>query len=185
MNILVLYDENQELTRRFREKGHNAFSCQEKITDVSRKEWHICCNPALIVNGATKFLSQNGESHTFLSNSKWDMIIGFPPTVYNDREDEKVKSRLMNQFMQIVKADCDKIMVLNQSNLISKEYKEPTQTVKEWWFGGESTKTIHIWSKGLKNLEQIVFSNKKNKNLIEKEPKNANGLIEQIAEQLG
>ena len=30
MNILVLYDENQELTRRFREKGHNAFSCQEK-----------------------------------------------------------------------------------------------------------------------------------------------------------
>ncbi len=154
MNILVAYETNQELVKIFREKGHNAFSCDENPCTGGKKEWHIEYNVLHLINGKCRFVTQNGANQRI--NTKWDLIIAFPPNVCNDKKDETIKDKTLELFTKILNADCDKIAVKNIPTVIKKEYKEPTQTFPSWWFGDLSTKNNYFWLKGLEPLKQEV-----------------------------
>ena len=61
MRILVACEESQALTNRFRELGHEAFSCDLLPESGGHPEWHL------------------QQDVTDLPKLKWDMIIAFPP----------------------------------------------------------------------------------------------------------
>ena len=100
MNILVACEESQRVCTAFREKGHNAFSCDILPCSGGYPEWHIQGDVLKILNpschqvlttrtgdndgiktwqGIT-FHTMDGELH--IIEGKWDMLLAFPPCTY-------------------------------------------------------------------------------------------------------
>lgn len=51
MNVLVACEESQEVCKAFREKGHNAFSCDVQEPSGGHPEWHILGDALEAVTG--------------------------------------------------------------------------------------------------------------------------------------
>lgn len=73
MNILVACEESQAVTKAFRAKGHNAFSCDILDCSGGYPEYHIKSDVIPLLDGFCKFDTCSGNSFNLLS--RWDMII--------------------------------------------------------------------------------------------------------------
>ena len=80
LNILVACEESQEVCKAFREKGHNAFSCDIIECSGNHPEWHIKDNVLPLLNGNCSFKTMDGKEHSI--DGKWDMILAFPPCTH-------------------------------------------------------------------------------------------------------
>lgn len=80
MNILVACEESQAVTRELRALGHNAFSCDIQECSGGHPEWHINSDVTQLVDGYCIFETADGSTHGI--DSKWDMIIAFPPCTH-------------------------------------------------------------------------------------------------------
>ena len=77
MNVLVACEESQRVCTSFREKGHNAFSCDILPCSGGHPEWHIQGDVLVVLNGHCNFETADGTAHSI--NGKWDLIIAHPP----------------------------------------------------------------------------------------------------------
>lgn len=174
MNVLVACEESQRVCISFREKGHNAFSCDLYECSGGHPEWHINQNvlpllkPMYYQNGdyGIDFITQNGDFHFI--NGKWDLIIAHPPCTYLtvsgnawfniDKYGDKAIQRISDRknaiefFMKFVNADCDKIAIENPIGIMSTRYKKPTQIIQPYMFGDATRKATCLWLKGLPEL---------------------------------
>lgn len=97
MNVLVACEESQRVCIAFRERGHNAFSCDIQECSGGHPEWHIQGDVLEVLNptrhkGITEpfnseiefdgilFQTMDGHRHVILN--KWDLIIAHPPCTY-------------------------------------------------------------------------------------------------------
>lgn len=80
MNVLIACEESQRVCIAFREKGHNAYSCDIQDCSGGHPEWHIKGDVLPILNGRCAFTTENGETHEI--QGKWDLIIAHPPCTY-------------------------------------------------------------------------------------------------------
>ena len=80
MKVLVACEESQRVCAAFRQKGHEAYSCDIQECSGGHPEWHILGDVLPILNGNTKFITQDGTLHEI--SGKWDMIIAHPPCTY-------------------------------------------------------------------------------------------------------
>ena len=83
MNILVACEESQRVCLAFREKGHNAFSCDLQDCTGGFPQFHIKGDVLPLLNGNCIFYTSDGCKHFITGN--WDMLIGFPPCTYFSR----------------------------------------------------------------------------------------------------
>lgn len=113
--------------------------------------------------------TMDGEQHDI---GKWDLIIGHPPCTYlsnagaarlfrNQKDGDfqmvnikRVKSGILGRdlFMDILKADCERIAVENpvpSSLFVLPKY---TQIIQPYMFGHPYTKKTCLWLKGLDPL---------------------------------
>lgn len=150
MKILLACEESQEVTKRLRAKGHEAFSCDILPCSGGKPEWHL------------------QQDVTELLKQKWDMIIAFPPCTFLtvtgnrwfniERYGEKAIKRHADRkeaidfFMMFANADCDKIVIENPVGVMSSHYKKPNQIVNPYQFGDPFEKKTCLWIKGLPNL---------------------------------
>ena len=79
MKILVACEESQRVCIAFREKGHEAYSCDIVMCSGKHPEWHIWLDVKPLLNGKCNFRTCDGQSHYV---DRWDMIIAFPPCTY-------------------------------------------------------------------------------------------------------
>ena len=176
MNVLVACEESQRVCIAFREKGHNAFSCDIIEPSGKHPEWHILGDVLEILNPikalccgkkrkAIAFTTMDGKPH--IIPDKWDLIIAHPPCTYlsNAGARHLYKGHQLNMdryqkglqgkdfFMQIYNANCDKICIENP--IPSKVYELPqyTQTIQPYEFGHPYTKKTCLWLKNLPKLE--------------------------------
>lgn len=167
MKVLVACEESQRVCMAFREKGHEAYSCDIQECSGGHPERHILGDCIPILNGNCTFITQDGESHTI--NSKWDLIIAHPPCtrlcnsgqrwlywgdeVYKARK-KKEQNGAIDFFMIFVNADCDKIAIENPSGIMSTKYRKPDQSYNPYDFEGETEcKKTCLWLKGLPPLQ--------------------------------
>lgn len=166
MNILVACEESQRVCTAFREKGHRAFSCDVIECSGGHPEWHIQQDAILLLNGNCDFTTQDGMHH--IQNSKWDMIIAFPPCTYlcvteNRWFDvvkygDKAKQRYVDRykaivfFMQFALANCGRIAIENPIGIMSTAYRKPNQIIQPYMFGDKFEKKTCLWLKGLPPL---------------------------------
>ena len=167
MNVLVACEESQRVCIAFRERGHNAFSCDIEPCSGGHPEWHIMQDVIPLLNGRCCFKTMDGIDH--LIDGKWDLIIAFPPCTYLtvtgnrwfniDRYGEKAIQRHKDRkyaidfFMTFANADCEKIAIENPVGIMSSEWRKPNQIINPWQFGDAFEKKTCLWLKGLPELK--------------------------------
>jgi hypothetical protein len=168
MNVLVACEESQRVCTAFREKGHNAFSCDILPCSGGHPEWHCQGDVLNILNGSGDkeeyFCTQDNKSHKL--PVKWDLIIAHPPCTYLSNagarflypkgvlNEERLKLGLEAKefFMAFYNADCEKICIENPTPSRVYELPKYTQAIQPWMFGHPVQKRTCLWLKGLEPL---------------------------------
>ena len=60
MKVLVACEESQAVCKAFRERGHEAYSCDIQECSGGHPEWHIQGNALDVINGQCTFLDAGG-----------------------------------------------------------------------------------------------------------------------------
>lgn len=185
MNVLIACEESQRVCTAFREKGHNAFSCDIIECSGGHPEWHIqgdvlkILNPSLYTFGmgedrlewyGIQFITVDGKTH-FIDDC-WDLIIAHPPCTYLtvaanklynvEKYGEKAIQRLKDRedaiqfFMAFVNANCKKKAIENPIGVISTRYRKPDQIIQPYQFGHPVRKSTCLW---LYNLSPLTPTN--------------------------
>ena len=171
MNVLVACEESQRVCTAFREKGHNAFSCDIQPCSGGHPEWHIQGDVLPLLNGVSGdphrepwFYTQDGNWH-FLP-WKWNLIIAHPPCTYLSNagarwlyaggvlNEERYQKGLEGKdfFMAFYNANCDKICIENPIPSSIYNLPEYTQVIQPYEHGEPWSKKTCLWLKGLPKL---------------------------------
>lgn len=165
MNILVACEESQAVTIEARKRGHNAFSCDIIECSGGHPEWHIKGSVLPLLNGRCSFQTMDGKTHTI--ESRWDMIIAFPPCTKTSNAGARhlYAGGMLNiqryydglcgkaLFLAIWAADCDKVIIENPTPSKVFDYPEPTQAVQPYEHGHPFTKKTLLWERGVEPLK--------------------------------
>ena len=210
MKVLVACEESQRVCKAFRERGHEAYSCDIIECSGGRPEWHIMQDVIPLLNGNCEFETVDGIKHKI--EGKWDLIIAHPPCTYLSNagarflypkgvlNEDRLKLGLAAKefFMQIYNADCDKICVENP--IPSRVFGLPkySQTVQPYEHGHPFKKKTCFWLKSLPFLKptDIVdvrestkkagnWFNKGGKDRQKNRAKTFSGIARAMAEQWG
>lgn len=161
MNVLIACEESQTVCKAFRERGHNAFSCDIQEPSGGHPEWHILGDATeLLKERDIEFITLDGTKH-FVSG--WDLLIAHPPCTYLsnagaarlykridgesfvnlDRLNKGLDARAF--FMQFVNAPIERKAIENP--VPSGVYRLPkyTQIVQPYEFGHTYSKKTCLW----------------------------------------
>lgn len=186
MKVLIACEESQAVCKAFREKGHEAYSCDIIECSGGRPEWHIqgdvleVLNPKYIEDvyepcWGIEFCTCDKRYHFI---EKWDLIIAHPPCTYLtvtgnrwfnvERYGEKALKRIADReeaakfFMKIANADCDRIAIENPIGYMSTYYRKPDQIIHPYYFAESQDdvncerKATCLWLKGLEPLKYEI-----------------------------
>jgi len=144
MRVLLACEESQSVCTEFRERGHEAFSCDLLDCSGEHPEWHIKGDVLEIINQG------------------WDLMIAFPPCTHlavsgarhfkNKIEDGRQQQGI-DFFMKMVNAPINKIAIENPIGIMSSEWRKPDQIIQPYYFGDDAMKFTCLW---LKNLPKLV-----------------------------
>ena len=159
MKVLVACEESQRVCTAFRNKGHEAYSCDIIECSGGHPEWHIKGDVIPLLNGRCEFETMDGVKHRI--DGRWDMIIAHPPCtrlcnsgqrwLYWGDEEYRRKKQLEKElavafFLMFVIADCPRIAIENPMGIMSSIYRPPTFTYNPYDFKGETEcKKTGIW----------------------------------------
>lgn len=160
MKILVACEESQRVCIAFREKGHEAYSCDIEFCSGKRPEWHIWSDVTSLLNGNCTFRTCDGQIHSI---EKWDMIIAFPPCTYLSKagssnlyrggvinEERFILGQKAAQFFSaIYNADCPRICIENPVPMKIFHLPKYDQVIEPYYFGVLVSKKTYLWLKGL------------------------------------
>ena len=152
MKILIACEESQVVTKAFRKKGHEAWSCDIEPCSGGHPEWHL------------------QQDVTELLKEKWDIIIAFPTCTYLTNAGTRHFSRRINPewkvekrealrekayqfFMLFATAGCAKIAIENPVGYMNSHFRKPDQIVHPYYFGDNEKKRTCLWLKGLPKLK--------------------------------
>ena len=165
MNVLVACEESQRVCTAFREKGHEAYSCDILPCSGGHPEWHIQGDVLPLLNGHCSFTTSDKAHHEI--PSEWDMVIAFPPCTKTTNAGARhlfAGGRLNIKryyegmcgkalFMAIWKADCEKVVIENPTPSAIFEYPQCTQAIQPFEHGHEATKRTCLWIRGVPDLQ--------------------------------
>ena len=127
MKVLVACEESQTVCKAFRERGHEAYSCDIQEPSGGHPEWHILGDAIEALRGGC-FVTMD---RTFHYVPRWDIAICHPPCTYlsnagacrmyrwfndkrwidSDRYDQMIQGREF--FFKMFEANADRIAVEN------------------------------------------------------------------------
>ncbi len=141
MKILVACEESQEVCKAFRERGHEAFSCDLLPPSGGRPEWHI-------QDDVLKHLDDG-----------WDMVIAHPPCTHLSvsgarwfKEKRREQADALAFFLMLLHAPVEKVCVENPVSIASR-IRKPECIIQPWQFGHGEVKKTCLWLRGLPKLE--------------------------------
>ena len=140
MKVLVACEYSGKVRDAFRDKGHDAWSCDLLPTDVEGQ--HIQNDVLGILNqGWDLMIAHPPCTHLAVSGARW-----FHKKRQEQHEALEFVSALLN-------APIDKIALENPVSIISTKIRKPDQIVQPWQHGHGETKATCLWLKGLPKLE--------------------------------
>ena len=143
MRVLLACEESQAVTKEFRDRGHDAYSCDILPTSGSLSEYHL------------------QQDVVPLLKQEWDLIIAFPPCTHlassgaawfeQKRKDGRQQEGI-DFFMLFTNLDSPKVVIENPVGIMSRIYRKPDQIIQPWWFGDPFEKRTCLWLKGVEPL---------------------------------
>lgn len=143
MRVLVACEESQVVCKAFRERGHEAYSCDILPTSGNHPQWHYRCDVKHLL-GFT-----------------WDMVIAFPPCTnlavsgarwFNEKRANGSQQKSIDFFKMFTNLDC-RWSIENPVGIMSRLYRKPDQIIQPWQFGHKETKATCLWLNGLAPLK--------------------------------
>ena len=138
MRVLVACEESQVVAKAFRDKGHEAYSCDVQPCSGGFPEIHL-----------------QGDVSLYLQED-WDIIIAFPPCTHlcvsgarwwKEKRKDGRQQQGIDFFMKFVNCLCPRIAIENPIGLMSTYYRKPDQIIQPWQFGHGETKATCLWLK--------------------------------------
>lgn len=151
MRILVACEHSGKVREAFRAKGHDAWS-----------------NDTLPAMDNSPFHFQEKLEDLIKRDSKWDMVVAFPPCTYLtntanrwftkenlEREPWRIQARqdAIDFFLFIANLVIPKIAIENPIGIMSTQYRKPDQIIHPYQFGHPVQKATCLWLKGLLHLK--------------------------------
>jgi hypothetical protein len=142
--VLIACEESQVVCKAFRDKGHEAYSCDILPTSGSMPEWHFQEDVVIA-----------------MTRDKWDMIIAFPPCTdlavsgarwFPEKIADGRQQRAIQFFRLFTTLDCKKVAIENPIGIMSTLYRKPDQIIQPWQFGHKEIKATCLWLYGLPPL---------------------------------
>ncbi|WP_312810452.1 DNA cytosine methyltransferase [Sedimentibacter sp.] len=148
MKVLVACEESQIVTKAFRAKGHEAYSCDIQDCSGGHPEWHI-------KDDVLKILNFN-----------WDMLIAHPPCIYLTKASSNslFKNGVLNEeryrkglaakefFMTLYNAPIKYKCIENPTPLKIFELPMYSQVIQPYDFGHPLSKRTLLWLINLPGL---------------------------------
>jgi hypothetical protein len=201
LRVLVACERSGVVRRAFRERGHEAWSCDLEAADDGETRWH-----------------QRADALAMALDRRWgwDLLIAHPECTYLANSGAKHLYAGMNAangpnpdrwammgaaalfFMALLNAPISKIAVENPIMLGHPKrlfgIPEPTQIIQPWQFGHGETKATCLWLRGLPPLrptkivdgrEQRVFRMAPGPDRKRNRSRTFEGIAEAMASQWG
>lgn len=145
MRVLIACEESQTVCKAFRERGHEAFSCDLLPCSGGHPEWHLQmdCREAIL-------------------SVKWDMIIIHTPCTYTALCGNRwyFNSPLITKGIMftthvynLAKSVCDKVVLEQPKTIMQKYIGKRSQKIQPYQFGHGETKETWLWVNGLPLLK--------------------------------
>lgn len=146
MKVLIACEESQTVCKAFRERGHEAYSCDIQDCSGGHPEWHIKDDVLLVMD------------------DDWDLMIAHPPCTfltvsntyinrgckkYTSEQAEEYRHEAILFFFSMVDSHIPKIAVENPIGIMSNLYRKPDQIINPFDFGDNASKKTCLWLKGL------------------------------------
>lgn len=167
MKVLIACEESQTVCKAFRERGHEAYSCDIQEPSGGHPEWHIHGNVLPLLGGYCEFATMDGLQHVV---KWWDLLIAHPPCTYMtkagarwmykridgnqyinaDRYWEMRKAREF--FWRCIDARARRICIENPRPLKLCELPQPSQKIQPYQFGHPYSKETLLWLINLPKL---------------------------------
>ena len=166
MKVLIACEESQTVCKAFRERGHEAYSCDIQPCSGGHPEWHIQRDVIPLLNGDCTFFTNDRAIHVI--RGKWDLIIAHPPCTYlsnagacrlyphkgqlnQQRYEKGLKAKEF--FQKIFNANGEHICV--EKPIPSKVFDMTpySQTIQPYEYGHAYSKKTCLWLKGLPKLQ--------------------------------
>jgi hypothetical protein len=147
MRVLIACEFSGVVRRAFRERGHDAWSC-DLLPAEDGNEFHICHNILEV-----------------MQHREWDLMIAHPPCTYISnmsncriREPGRLEQRRtgMEFFLRLANASIPKTAIENPRGLPEREYRKADQIIQPSQFGHPVSKATCLW---LKNLPPLIPTN--------------------------
>jgi hypothetical protein len=148
LSVLVGCEYSQTVTKYFRARGHDAFSCDLLPTD-GNPAWHF-----------------QEDIFDVIKRDKWDLGIFFPPCTFlcssgmhwttRGLRDPQLTEDALDFVKMLLDAPIPKIALENPIGCISTRIRKPSQIIQPWQFGHPESKSTCLW---LKNLPLLVPTN--------------------------
>lgn len=145
MKVLVACEESQAVCIAFRERGHEAYSCDILDCSGNHPEWHL----KMDVFDAMKL-------------HKWDMIIIHTPCTFTalcgnrwywDKPERQEGINFTKSVYEFALSICDKVVLEQPKTIMQKYIGKKSQVIQPWQFGHGETKETWLWINGLPLLE--------------------------------
>ena len=147
MKVLVACEESQTVCKAFRERGHEAYSCDIQEPSGGHPEWHILGDALEAIKG-DRVVTMDGAEHDI---GRWDLLIAHPPCTYlsnvsginfslryrtADYVVERWKNRAMAAvfFTKFFLANADRIAIENPVGFMNSAYRKADQTIHPYMF---------------------------------------------------
>ena len=142
LRILVGCEFSGRVREAFRERGHDAWSC-DLLPAEDGSPYHY-----------------QGDILRLLDDG-WDVGIFHPPCThlavsgarhFAAKRESGVQQEALEFVRKLLAAPIPKIALENPVSIISTQIRKPDQIVQPWMFGHGETKTTCLWLKGLPHL---------------------------------
>lgn len=160
MKVLVACEESQTVCKAFRERGHEAYSCDIQEPSGGHPEWHILGDALKAIDGG-QIVTMDGKAHDV---GKWDLLIAHPPCTHLAVSgmrwfSEGVKPLSLKYdaaafFLKFAEAPIEHIAIENPVSIMSNLYRKPDQIINPWQYGHPEQKKTCLWLKNLSLLRE-------------------------------
>lgn len=143
MRVLVACEFSGTVRRAFRERGHDAWSCD--LLPAEDRGYHYQQDVLEILDDG------------------WDLMIAHPPCTYlsvsgmhwtaRGKRDPKHTEDALEFVRALMAAPIPRIAVENPVSVISSRIRKPDQILQPWMFGHDASKTTCLWLKNLPLLK--------------------------------
>ena len=145
MRVLIACECSGRVKTAFRKRGHDAWSCALKQSEIADDKFHIQDDVLKHLDMGWELMIAHPDcTHLAVSGARW----------FKDRLKEQLLA--IEFFMILANAKIAKIAIENPIGIMSTRWRKPDQIIQPWQFGHGETKATCLW---LKNLPLLRPSN--------------------------